>query len=169
MASITYKIKYKYQHGSGTEVTVNHTIAELANEYSWANGNYYTDFDLDYENATPVVNIKALQDEETTYQGYYHAATQTWRMYQYSFRKNGHIVISVNTPGSYYIKEVKITYTPYNDGYLTDPSYTETYDSDEVIEVDAYSFTTYVSKTSIDTQQNGQARVTAISVTYVEV
>lgn len=133
----------------GQDVTVTVKISEYATANSWSDAQQYLEVELDS-------NIKAIASSDGNNGKYYNSGTN-WRMYQ----TNDGTVTITSTAGV--IKSVKITYTSSNTGTLV---FNESnVASDEVVEVNANSALFSVGNTGSAT--NGQARITAIEVTYV--
>ena len=133
----------------GASVTVKKTISDLATKYSWANETQCTEFWLDY-------NIK-ISAAGGSLSGKYFTSGTNWRIYQ---SDSG--AVTVSAKNGMIIDTVKISYSVYNSGTLTLNG--SNVPSNTVVDVDASSITFGMGSTG--TNANGQARITAIEVTY---
>jgi len=138
--------------GPDPEVPANTTVSVSMGDYAaangWTNGTMYSTVVMD-ENIT----VTATGGSNT---GKYYTSGTNWRIYQ---SENPSVTVAA-AEGN--IVSVKITYLSQNTGCLTLNG--NTVDSGSVVEVNAPSVTFSVGNTGSAT--NGQARITAIEVTY---
>ena len=140
-----------YVEGEGVVVpegALAFTIADIATENSWSDTGKYTSFTKD-----GVTFTVSGTDANT---GKYYVNGYNWRLYQTGSAK---LVIDA---GSKTIASVKVTYTNSNNGVLTYNG--SNVSTGTVITVNASSVTLNVGNTG--TATNGQARITAIEITF---
>lgn len=130
-------------------VVLTKTIAEIAEANSWVNSEQYSSFDLD-EN----ISVSSSSDGNN---GKYYTSGNNYRLYQ---SNSG--TMTITAAEGYEIVAVKVTYTAYNTGCLTLTG--STLASGTPVDVNAQSITFGTGNTG--DASNGQARVTAIEVTY---
>ncbi len=150
--STTYQITVS---DPSTDITVSSTIEKIAIANNWVvssgsgSQTCYTSFDLD-----EVINVSTTGSANC---GSYWSS-KDWRLYQ---NRGGNIIITAND--DYIIDSVTITFTVANTGALID-SNSEVINSGDAQTINAQSGTFTVGNT--DKATNGQAKITAISVTY---
>ncbi len=148
-ASDSYEITVGTGGSSTDETTVSVNIGEYATANSWVNGEYYGEVVIDsYITATASKNGN---------NGKYYSSGPDWRLYQ-----SGNGTFTIAASGGKTIKTVKITYTSNNSGVLMNGD--NAVASNAEYTVDAGSVVFKVGNTGTGT--SGQARVTAITVTY---
>ena len=130
-----------------TEVTVSKTVEELATANSWANGTVVTPFALD-----EVITVSTDATDVNT--GKYYTSGQQVRLYQ-----TGAAKLIVTAAEGYTISSITLTYVSQNTGIFVEAESGVAVDFENV-----QSATFTVGNSGAAT--NGQARVTAISVTY---
>lgn len=130
-----------------TEVTVSKTVEELATANSWANGTVVTPFALD-----EVITVSTDATDVNT--GKYYTSGQQVRLYQ-----TGAAKLIVTAAEGYTISSITLTYASQNTGIFVEAESGVAVDFENV---QSAIFT--VGNSGAAT--NGQARVTAISVTY---
>ena len=133
-----------------TTVIENHAAAN-----AWANGTMYNTLVMNSEITVTATGTAASGYGANT--GKYYENGQNWRVYQ---AETPSIVVSANEAT---ISTVKFTYASQNDGVITFNG--TNVESDQVVEVNATSATFSVG--NLGEKTNGQARITAIEVTYV--
>ena len=134
--------------------TVKVVIADYADKNGWTNGTFYESVTLNSYITTSVSGTAVGSYALNT--GKYYTNGEDWRIYQteaatLTITANGTTIVSV-----------KVSYTPYNDGTLTLNSANIT--SNTLINVNASAITFGVGSTG--SAAKGQARITAIEVTY---
>ena len=132
---------------TGDEVTIDTTVEAYATANNWADATKYTTMQLD-----SVVTATAAGTDANT--GKYYSNGQQWRFYQ-----TGAATLTISAASGYTIKSITVTYVSQNTGIFTEAA------SGTPLEVNAASIILHVGNSG--TATNGQARVTAISVTYV--
>lgn len=142
--STTYQITVT----SGTVATV--IIQDYASAHSWSNGTKYTTVDVDQ-----IITATASGGSND---GRYYTSGYEWRFYQTS---SGSLTISCED--GYTIDTITITYVIANTGIFKDSSNNDV-ESGVSQTINATSATFTVGNTGSAT--NGQAKVTAITVTY---
>ncbi|MBR3845768.1 MAG: prepilin-type N-terminal cleavage/methylation domain-containing protein [Clostridia bacterium] len=133
-----------------TPTTVTVTIAGHADSEGWENSVQYTSLVMD-SNITVTVSGGANT-------GKYYTSGTNWRLYS-----SENATMTVTASEGKTIKTVKVTYTVNSEGVLQ--YNTTTIESDNVVTVDANSITFNVVDIGSN-ETKGQARVTAIEVTY---
>ena len=142
---------YACDNGCGKYIVVtNVTIADYADANGWANGTYYGTIIVDSN-----ITVTALKSGDN---GKYYTSGKNWRIYQ---SNNGTFTISSEGKT---ITSVTITYTPSNNGYVVHGE--NKVESGKEYTVNGTSITFSV-KTTTSGKTNGQARITAIEVSYV--
>ena len=131
-----------------TDYTVTKTVPELATANSWANGTVVTPFALD-----EVITVSTDATDANT--GKYYSGGQQVRLYQ-----TGAAKLIISAAEGYSISSITLTYVSYNTGILKEAASGVAVDFDNV---QSATFTVGNSGTAT----NGQARITAFSVTYV--
>lgn len=148
----TYTITVTYSGGGGSEqVTVSTTIADYADNNNWVNSTKYLKVELD-DIASASVGVGS------TNTGRYYTTGEDWRFYQ---GESASLVISVSN--GYELDSVTVTYNVGNTGVLLDEN-SNAVTSGQAKSVSGSSVTYTVGNTGSAT--NGQAKITAISVTY---
>ena len=130
-----------------TEVTVSKTVEELATANSWANGTVVTPFALD-----EVITVSTNATDVNT--GKYYSSGQQVRLYQ-----SGAAELIISAAEGYTISSITVEYVSEKGGIFA-----ETASGVAVPYENVQSATFTVGNSGEAT--NGQARVTAISVTY---
>ena len=130
-----------------TEVTVSKTVEELATANSWANGTVVTPFALD-----EVITVSTNATDANT--GKYYTSGQQVRLYQ-----SGAAKLIISAAEGYTISSITVEYVSEKGGIFA-----ETASGVAVPYENVQSATFTVANSGEAT--NGQARVTAISVTY---
>lgn len=130
-----------------TEVTVSKTVEELATANSWANGTVVTPFALD-----EVITVSTNATDANT--GKYYTSGQQVRLYQ-----SGAAKLIISAAEGYTISSITVEYVSEKGGIFA-----ETASGVAVPYENVQSATFTVGNSGAAT--NGQARVTAISVTY---
>lgn len=146
-----YPIYSKIVTSGASETTASVTIADYAKENDWVSDKKYHVVNLDGQ-------VSVTTNEKGT-TGQYNSNSNYWGMYQTS--QNASELTVTATSGT--LKSVSFTYTSNNTGILV---YNGTqYASGAVITLSGQQSSTFtVGNTG--TATNGQARITAISVTY---
>lgn len=147
-ASDSYEITVGTGGDNPDETTVSVNIGEYATAHNWINDTYYSTVIVDE-------NITATASSGSNTGKYYTSGNQ-WRFYQ---NGSGKLTISAKEG---IIKTVKITYASNSGGVFKNG--TTSISSDEVFTVNNSSVDFTVGNSNNAT--NGQARVTAITVTY---
>ena len=130
-----------------TEVTVSKTVEELATANSWANGTVVTPFALD-----EVITVSTNATDANT--GKYYTSGQQVRLYQ-----TGAAKLIVTAAEGYTISSITLTYVSQNTGIFVEA------ESGVAVDFENVQSATFTVGNSGEAT-NGQARVTAISVTY---
>ena len=130
-----------------TEVTVSKTVEELATANSWENGNVVTPFALD-----EVITVSTEASDANT--GKYYTSGQQVRLYQ-----TGAAKLIVTAAEGYTISSITLTYVSQNTGIFVEA------ESGVAVDFENVQSATFTVGNSGEAT-NGQARVTAISVTY---
>ena len=130
-----------------TEVTVSKTVPELVTAYSWANGTVVTPFALD-----EVITVSTDATDPNT--GKYYSGGQQVRLYQ-----TGAAKLIISAAEGYSISSITLTYVSYNTGILLEA------ESGVAVDFENVQSATFTVGNS-GTATNGQARITAFSVTY---
>ena len=139
---------------SATEVTV--SIADYAAANGWENSTAYNSLTMD-EVVTVTANPTTGTYNNT---GKYYTNGNNWRMYQ-----NEAPAIVVTAADGYQLTSVKFAYASEKTGVMVDAAGAHVA-TDEVYALDNVATATFsVSNTKSDVT-NGQARITAITVTY---
>ena len=137
--------------GNETEISGTIIIANYADTNNWANGTKYSNIEFDSN-----ITITA---STTGNNGKYYTSGEDWRLYQ---SDSG--TVTFTAANGCIISTIKITYNINNTGILIlDGSYVA---SGIAVDVNASSVTFTVGNTG--TATNGQARVTAIDITYTK-
>lgn len=143
---------YEITVGTGGDNPEGKTVSVIIGDYAaandWENDTYYSTVVID-ENITATANKSGNT-------GKYYTSGEQWRFYQ---NNNGTLTISAKEG---IIKTVKVTYSPSNNGVFKNGSTTVL--SNEVFTVNSESVEFTVGNSG--TATNGQARVTAITVSY---
>ena len=130
-----------------TEVTVSKTVPELVTAYSWENGSVVTPFALD-----EVITVSTDATDPNT--GKYYSGGQQVRLYQ-----TGAAKLIISAAEGYSISSITLTYVSYNTGILLEA------ESGVAVDFENVQSATFTVGNS-GTATNGQARITAFSVTY---
>ncbi len=130
-----------------TEVTVSKTVEELATANSWANGTVVTPFALD-----EVITVSTNASDANT--GKYYTSGQQVRLYQ-----SGAAKLIISAAEGYTISSITLTYVSQNTGIFVEA------ESGVAVDFENVQSATFTVGNSGEAT-NGQARVTAISVTY---
>jgi len=130
-----------------TEVTVSKTVEELATANSWANGTVVTPFALD-----EVITVSTNATDANT--GKYYTSGQQVRLYQ-----SGAAELIISAAEGYTISSITLTYVSQNTGIFVEA------ESGVAVDFENVQSATFTVGNSGEAT-NGQARVTAISVTY---
>jgi len=133
--------------GSMMATTVSKTVEELANEKSFTNSAVCTPFDLD-----EVITVSTTAADANT--GKYYSNGQQIRLYQ-----SGNASITLTAVEGYTISSVTLTYASQNSGILNEA------ESGVAVPFENVQSATFTVGNS-GTATNGQARITAFSVTY---
>ena len=130
-----------------TEFTVSKTVEELATANSWANGTVVTPFALD-----EVITVSTSATDANT--GKYYTSGQQVRLYQ-----SGGAELIISAAEGYTISSITLTYVSQNTGIFVEA------ESGVAVDFENVQSATFTVGNSGEAT-NGQARVTAISVTY---
>ncbi|MCR4562163.1 MAG: InlB B-repeat-containing protein [Bacilli bacterium] len=138
---------------SGGDVTIGKTIATIATENSWANSTAYTSFTLD--------SVVTISGESGGNNCKYYSNGEDWRHYQ---TDSGKVTVSVKD--GYHLESITFTFSVAKTGALLDANLNSV-TSGTAISISGSS-TTSASFTvgNSGSANNGQVRITAISVTY---
>ena len=143
----------------GDPVTISHTMAEIATAEGWADATKYLSFDLD-----SVITVSVSASDNNT--GKYYNNGSNWRLYA-----SGSPTVTITADEGYVITSVTITYVndQSNKGEMHYNG--ELYESGTVVAVNNQQSVSFTVHDSADTPdgKHGQARITAISVTYAPV
>ena len=131
-------------------VTVTVIIENYASKESWSNSAQYSSIEMD-----DIITVTANGGSNT---GKYYTSGYNWRIYQ---SDSGEVTISASQGST--IKSIKITYTSDSAGTLVYNN--DNISSDQILEVNNQNITLTMGNTG--TGSKGQARITAIEVTYV--
>jgi len=137
--------------GNKTEISGTIIIADYADTNNWANGTQYPTIEFDGN-----ITISASTDGNN---GKYYTSGEEWRLYQYD---SG--TVTFTAANGCIISTIKITYNINNTGILILNG--NNVASGTAVDVNAFSVTFTVGNTG--TAANGQAKVTAIEITYTK-